>query len=209
MEDRQNTTPSRVEGKKIGMGFAPFLVGLVVALVFGWWIFPALMFSSSEQPVPFSHTVHIKDAGLDCSVCHYVRADGTFNGLPSTKDCAVCHSQLLGKSKEEKDFYSNYVQTGKEVKWLVYQKQPDNVYFSHAFHSQATCNNCHQFTTAELCMHCHINPVATTYPPVHKENILTGYSKDTSKMWQCEQCHANPNHLGITSANNACFVCHK
>ena len=26
-----------------------------------------------------------------CSVCHHLRADGTFDALPSTKDCAVCH----------------------------------------------------------------------------------------------------------------------
>ena len=44
MEDRQNNAPShekaRSLAKRLEFGPAPFIVGLVVALVFGWWIFP-------------------------------------------------------------------------------------------------------------------------------------------------------------------------
>ena len=148
MEDRQNNAPShekaRSLAKRLEFGPAPFIVGLVVALVFGWWIFPELLFSRQDQPVQFSHETHLKDASLDCSVCHHLRADGTFDALPSTKDCAVCHSQMLGKSEAERVFFNEYVKKGKEVDWKVYQKQPDNVFFSHAVHSLATCNNCHE-----------------------------------------------------------------
>lgn len=46
MEDRQNNAPShekaRSLAKRLEFGPAPFIVGLVVALVFGWWIFPEL-----------------------------------------------------------------------------------------------------------------------------------------------------------------------
>ena len=131
MEDRQNNAPShekaRSLAKRLEFGPAPFIVGLVVALVFGWWIFPELLFSRQDQPVQFSHETHLKDASLDCSVCHHLRADGTFDALPSTKDCAVCHSQMLGKSEAERVFFNEYVKKGKEVDWKVYQKQPDNV----------------------------------------------------------------------------------
>ena len=95
MEDRQNNAPShekaRSLAKRLEFGPAPFIVGLVVALVFGWWIFPELLFSRQDQPVQFSHETHLKDASLDCSVCHHLRADGTFDALTYTKDCAVCH----------------------------------------------------------------------------------------------------------------------
>ena len=187
----------------------PFIVGLVGALVFGWWIFPELLFSRQDQPVQFSHETHLKDASLDCSVCHHLRADGTFDALPSTKDCAVCHSQMLGKSEAERVFFNEYVKKGKEVDWKVYQKQPDNVFFSHAVHSLATCNNCHEFSERELCSTCHLDMASSKKPPVFRENRISGYSQDTMKMWQCEACHANPNHLGSTNASNACFVCHK
>ena len=121
MEDRQNNAPShekaRSLAKRLEFGPAPFIVGLVVALVFGWWIFPELLFSRQDQPVQFSHETHLKDASLDCSVCHHLRADGTFDALPSTKDCAVCHSQMLGKSEAERVFFNEYVKKGKEVDW--------------------------------------------------------------------------------------------
>ena len=157
----------------------------------------------------FSHETHLKDASLDCSVCHHLRADGTFDALPSTKDCAVCHSQMLGKSEAERVFFNEYVKKGKEVDWKVYQKQPDNVFFSHAVHSLATCNNCHEFSERELCSPCHLDMASSKKPPVFRENRISGYSQNTMKMWQCEACHANPNHLGSTNASNACFVCHK
>ncbi|MEG2004768.1 MAG: menaquinone reductase multiheme cytochrome c subunit QrcA [Bilophila sp.] len=213
MEDRQNNAPSHAEEgkrtKRSGAGFAPFLLGLVVALVFGWWIFPELMFSKQQQPVQFSHDTHLKDAALNCSDCHHLRADGTFSGLPETKDCAACHAQLLGTSKAERDYVNDYVRKDKEVTWNVYQKQPDNVYFNHAAHSLKNCNVCHEFTERELCGLCHLDVTATKNPPVFRENRLSGYSQSTMKMWQCEACHADPNHLGSTNANNACFVCHK
>ena len=93
--------------------------------------------------------------------------------------------------------------------WKVYQKQPDNVFFSHAVHSLATCNNCHEFSERELCSSCHLDMASSKKPPVFRENRISGYSQDTMKMWQCEACHANPNHFGSTNASNACFVCHK
>ena len=185
MEDRQNNAPShekaRSLAKRLEFGPAPFIVGLVVALVFGWWIFPELLFSRQDQPVQFSHETHLKDASLDCSVCHHLRADGTFDALPSTKDCAVCHSQMLGKSEAEQVFFNEYVKKGKEVDWKVYQKQPDNVFFSHAVHSLATCNNCHEFSERELCSTCHLDMASSKKPPVFRENRISGYSQNTMK----------------------------
>lgn len=213
MEERQDSaTPKSEACNRVTCrlaGLAPFFVGVVVALVFGWWLYPAAMLETKTQPVVFNHKVHVEEASMDCTQCHFLRADGTFSAFPSTKDCAVCHARPLGDSKAERDFIDEYVRTGKEVKWLVYQKQPDNVFFSHAPHSQQTCNQCHTYSQTELCQQCHIDIWNMSKAPVVKENRLTTYTVDTMKMWQCEQCHANPSHLAGTAANNACFVCHK
>jgi hypothetical protein len=64
----------------------------------------------------------------------------------------------------------------------------DNVYFSHIAHKDKfECNACHP-------------DVAKIAPHMYYENRLSGYSKDTMKMWQCEECHAK------NGASNACFV---
>ncbi len=67
---------------------------------------------------------------------------------------------------------NEYVKKGKEVDWKVYQKQPDNVFFSHAVHSLATCNNCHEFSERELCSTCHLDMASSKKPPVFRENRI-------------------------------------
>ena len=191
-------------------GIMLFGGGLVAALVLGWFLFPWLLYATEDQPVAFSHKVHLKDASLRCAQCHHLRADGSFTGLPETRDCVVCHARLLGNTPEERRFFDEYVRSGKDVPWLVYQYQPDNVFFSHAAHSAATCNVCHQNMTEERrCALCHLNVMNSDSPPPLRKNRVSGYSANTMKMWQCEQCHARPTHLRATNANNACFVCHK
>lgn len=212
MEENTNTKAPDTGKKCCICGFGPFIVGLVVALILGWWVLPELMLVEAKQPIAFNHVVHIENAGMECSSCHYVREDGTFNGRPTTASCAECHSEAMTENPEELRFVQEYVETGKEIrdKWLIYQKQPDNVFFSHAAHSIETCGACHEYEKpADLCSLCHLDVAATTTPPVYKENRLSGYSKNTMIMWSCENCHAQPDHLDSTKASNACFVCHK
>lgn len=194
-------------------GWGPFVLGLVLALIFGWHIFPKIMTKELRQPIAFNHVVHVENAGMVCEDCHYLRDDGTFSGLPTTESCASCHAEAITDHPEEKRFIREYVDTGREIRkeWLVYQKQPDNVFFSHAAHSIDRCMTCHMEyeTTADLCKVCHIDMSVVTDPPVYKENRLSGYSDDTMMMPTCESCHAHPDHYGITNASNACFVCHK
>jgi hypothetical protein len=97
----------------------------------------------------------------------------------------------------------------KEVDWHIYQMQPDNVFFSHAAHSMDKCGECHAFSESELCSNCHPDVAQSESPPVYYENRLTKYSKQTMKMWQCEECHVIMDHWDFTNANNACFTCHK
>ncbi len=210
MEDRHLDSSDSEKNRCCRSSAAPFFVGLVLALIFGWWVFPEILYSQKQQPVSFSHTVHVEDAGMDCADCHYSREDDTFAGLPTTANCAPCHTDPRGSDPEEERYINEYVTPGKEVKWLVYQMQPDNVFFSHAAHSLETCGQCHMdLTTRELCNMCHIDVAGMDKPPVYKENKLTKYSKGTMKMWQCERCHAHPDHYGVTRSSNACFVCHK
>src|SRR5437868_1119681 len=51
-----------------------------------------------EQPVPFSHKHHVGDEGFDCRYCHTSVEDSAFAGMPSTKTCMGCHSQIWADS---------------------------------------------------------------------------------------------------------------
>src|SRR5690348_8189114 len=48
-----------------------------------------------DQPVPFSHKHHVGDVGLDCRYCHGGVEAADFAGLPPTRTCMTCHSQLF------------------------------------------------------------------------------------------------------------------
>ena len=196
---------------------APFIIGMVVSLVFGWAIFPDLLFSQKEQPVKFTHNTHVVGQSLECSSCHTLREDGSFSGLPKQESCESCHSSAQGETKAELDYIKNYVEKGKEVEWLAHQKQPDNVFFSHAAHDLKNCIKCHrQWEAQDVCKKCHVSLEELDKGLVYKENVLTGYSAKTMKMWQCEECHAKPAHWrdnekikNKARANNACYTCHK
>ena len=197
-----------------GSGLAPFLIGLVAAIIVGWWLFPKALYSTNTQPLRFDHVLHVEEGGMLCSDCHILREDGSFAGLPSTEECSMCHVDVMGEDPAEYELVHEYIEPGKEIDWHVYQKQPDNVFFSHAVHSVETCGMCHvefsEDTVNDLCVRCHPNVAEGHEPPPYVENRLTGYSKDTMKMARCEECHANENHReGMTMANNACQTCHK
>lgn len=174
-----------------GGGVLPFFIGFLAALVVGWFLVPCITYSAKEQPVRFSHRVHVEDQGMDCESCHTYREDGSYAGLPTNEQCGECHVDVMGEDPAEAKYVEEYLQKGKEVPWLVYQYQPDNVYFSHLAHDGMECTTCHP------------DVGNSDTPPTYYENRISGYSKQTMKMWQCERCHAE------NGVSNACYVCHK
>ena len=211
MEERKNTITAKDKSQKCCCGWGAFLVGLVVALILGWWVLPNLMQVSKTQPIAFSHLEHVKKQGMQCEECHFIRQDGTFSGAPATADCAKCHFTVLGKNPEEAKFVRDYVQTGREIKneWLIYQKQPDNVFFSHALHLAPMLKVMGTKETNKVCLRCHLDVASTDVPLSYTENRLSGYSKNTMLMWGCERCHAKHMAMGNPNVSNACFPCHK
>jgi hypothetical protein len=182
MEERKTSSQSG--------GALPFVVGLIAALAFGWWVTPKILYSESKQPIRFSHKVHAEQ-GMACEDCHKTRDDGSYAGLPTNEKCGECHTDVLGADPDEKKYVEEYAAKNKEVPWLIYQAQPDNVYFTHSAHQ------------AQACTECHPKMEGNDTPPVVQINRLSGYTSKTMMMWQCERCHAE------NGVSNACYVCHK
>jgi len=203
-----------------------FILGLIGALIVGWVIFPAVLYSKQAQPINFNHALHLDSEKVDgiegetkaekCFFCHAFRDDGTFAGVPKLEKCTECHDDPespLGETPQEKAFMTKYVANEEEIPWLVYSKQPDCVYFSHIAHvkmGNIDCATCHgDFADNEKL-------------PLYTKNRLTGYSmniwgkrisgfywnkkfSDRMKMDDCARCHTEKNQ----EQNNSCFVCHK
>ena len=188
-----------------------------------------------EQPIPFSHQVHVGVKKIQCEFCHpYVKYsnhpglppvekclychsfhdDGTFEGIPRLEKCMECHDDpesSLGESLEEEHFLKKFVANENEVPWFSYSRQPDCVYFSHIAHVKMGEMDCRT---------CHGDHGKNHQLPVYGKNRLTGYSIDIwgrhisgykkntwdrMKMDDCSECHTQKGH----EENNACFVCHK
>ncbi len=194
-----------------------FIIGLAVSLIIGWIIFPKLLYSRKKQPVDFNHAIHAEQVSNGCDSCHIFREDGSFAGVPKLAQCTECHQEVQGDNPNEKIFVEEYVLKGKEVPWLIYLKQPECVFFSHAAHvkkAKMQCAACH-------------GPIGeSTSLKIYEQNRITGYSRDIwgkniagikenlwdrMKMDDCANCHEK--HVGIKSSvqtgKEACFVCHK
>ena len=111
-----------------------FILGVFASLIVGWVIFPKLLYSQKKQPIDFNHVIHVAEVENGCESCHFLRKDGTFSGSPKLEQCVDCHEEIQGVDPDEIKFVEEYVSKGREVPWLVYARQPDCVFFSHAAH---------------------------------------------------------------------------
>jgi len=194
-----------------------FIIGFAASLVLGWGIFPKLLYSQKHQPINFNHALHVEEVDDGCESCHYFREDGSFSGLPDLESCMECHEDVIGASEEEEKFVAEYVVPEREVPWLVYSRQPDCVYFSHA---------AHVITGKMECAECHGHIGESEHSRVYEENRISGYSRDIwgknisgfghepwerMKMNDCSKCHVreNVNQGSVQTQKGGCFVCHK
>ena len=172
-----------------------FLIGVAVSLFIGWVVFPNLLYSQKKQPIDFNHALHMEMVDEGCASCHFFREDGSFSGAPKLAQCIGCHEEVQGISPEETRFVRQYVSQGIEVPWLIYARQPDCVFFSHAAHVLVAKMDC-------VACHGHIGESETLR--VYEENRITGYSRDIwgkniagikrnswdrMKMDDCAKCH--------------------
>jgi menaquinone reductase, multiheme cytochrome c subunit len=210
---------AEASGKKntTGIVFIFFVIGLVASLLVGWIGFPKVLYSQKKQPFDFNHQLHNEMVDNGCQSCHFFREDGTYSGVPKLAQCVDCHNEVQGASEDETIFVEQYVANGLEVPWLVYSRQPDCVFFSHA---------AHVISGGMDCRTCHGDIGKSTSLPVYEYNRISGYSRniwgkniaglkkntwDRMKMDDCSECHQenNVNQSSVQTEKGACFVCHK
>lgn len=133
-----------------------------------------------SQPVPFSHKHHVAGLGLDCRYCHSSVEESAFAGIPPTKTCMGCHSQVWTEAENLQPVRDSW-RSGESIEWTRVYDLPDFVYFDHSIHiaKGVGCASCHGEVdemplmwqespmTMGWCLSCHRDPEPQLRPREH------------------------------------------
>lgn len=124
-----------------------------------------------DQPVQFSHQHHAGGIGIDCRYCHTTVETAASAGIPPTKTCMNCHSQIWSTSPFLEPVRASF-RDDTPLRWTRVHDLPDFAYFNHSVHVKkgVGCSTCHgrvdrmplmyqeNSLQMEWCLDCHTNP---------------------------------------------------
>ncbi len=185
-----------------------------------------------NQPVPFSHQHHVAGLGLDCRYCHTSVEVSSFAGIPPTKTCMNCHSQVWSNSPMLDPVRESF-RTGSSIIWTRANDLPDYVYFDHSIHiyKGVGCNDCHgpvdrmplmynqETWLMETCLNCHRQPEKFLRPrdqvfnmryqqPATRRPVLTDGKTFTDQLALGNYLKAKY-HLRSVQDITSCWTCHR
>ncbi|HMJ66782.1 MAG TPA: cytochrome c3 family protein [Candidatus Binatia bacterium] len=199
------------------------IIGLLLvgtAVTAGVWYYMSPKYArvgySPIQPVPFPHSVHVDQLGMDCRYCHSAVEKSWYSNVPASGTCMNCHQQVL-KDDPRLQIIRDSAATGKPVPWVQVHKVPDYVYFNHSVHVNRgiSCVHCHgeinkmdevrhaKPLSMTFCLECHRDP-APNMRPLDKitdlswnphENLPKDWGVNAKKEWKvnasqnCSACH--------------------
>lgn len=166
-----------------------------------------------EQPVPFSHKRHVSQLGLDCRYCHTSVEDSSFAGIPPTKTCMTCHSQIWLDSPMLEPVRESY-RSDRSIEWTRVHDLPGFVRFDHSIHvaKGVGCVSCHgqvdemplmwreNALHMEWCLACHrdpgpyLRPRSAVFdldwePPPGDEELPVEAVSSPEDLVSCSTCH--------------------
>ena len=174
---------------------------------------------SIAQPIQFSHAHHVGGMGIDCRYCHTSVEEAAFAGIPPTKTCMNCHSQIWTGAPILEPVRASF-RDNRPLQWTRVHDLPDFVYFNHSIHVKqgVGCATCHgpvdrmplmrQEATLQMswCLDCHRNPEKYVRPRDQVFNMA----------WQ--RPADNPNQgvelvkeykIGSVNQLTSCSTCHR
>lgn len=171
------------------------------------------------QPLPFSHAHHAAGAGLDCRYCHTMVESAAFAGMPTTKTCMTCHSQLWWDSPALAPVRNSF-EANRPLFWSRIQRVPDFVYFDHSIHiaKGVGCSTCHgridhmpmtyryRALYMSECLDCHRQPEKYLRP---KERIFDMAWVPPANQLEIGQQLSKNYHLRPAWSLTNCSTCHR
>ncbi len=218
---------SQIFPKSANAAVRSSLFAVLTLVLFLGWVGFTLMRSSwltkqseyVEQPIQFSHAHHVGGIGLDCRYCHTSVEKSSFAGIPPTKTCINCHSQIWANAPILEPVRASF-RNDTPMKWKRVTDLPDFVYFNHQIHVKqgVGCATCHgrvdkmplitQATSMlmEWCLECHRAPEKFLRPRAEVFNIA--YEAPANQIELGLRLKKEYNVAGIEHMTS-CSVCHR
>jgi Cytochrome c7 and related cytochrome c/Class III cytochrome C family len=206
------------------------IFGAVFILVAAVWVLAEINRSSwntgqwteRQQPVQFSHKHHSGDDGIDCRYCHTSVETSASAGIPPTKTCMNCHTQIWADSPYLEPVRESW-RTGKPIEWTRVHDLPDYAYFNHSIHVNkgVGCSTCHgnvnemplmyqaSSLQMEWCLECHRSPERFVRP---KQQIFNmDWRRENTSAEQIAQGReiVKANHIRSVQSLTSCSTCHR
>ncbi len=211
--------PSSNQLAKATLVAIPLLLGAITLGAYGFYFSSYLtdVNQPRPQPVPFSHEHHVRGLGIDCRYCHEQVETSAFAGIPPTKTCMTCHSQIWTNAKMLQPVRDSFA-TDQSLNWRRVNSVPDFVYFDHSVHvnNGVGCSTCHgqvdrmpmtfkaQTLHMRWCIDCHMDPAKNLRPAdqifnmdwqppadqqVQGELLVKHYGVKVGQLTNCSICH--------------------
>jgi hypothetical protein len=203
------------------------IIALVFVLLGAGWLILTIQRSDYvtaanqfiEQPVQFSHQHHAGGIGIECRYCHTSVEVSPSAGIPPTKTCINCHSQIWNTSPYLEPVRASF-REDKPLNWVRVHDLPDFVYFNHSIHVRqgVGCETCHgrvdrmplmiqtKSLQMEWCLDCHRDPAKYVRP---RDQITTmGYVPATAQADLGAQLVRDYKIADKERLTN-CSVCHR
>jgi hypothetical protein len=171
------------------------------------------------QPVPFSHQHHVTGLGIDCRYCHTSVEQSSFAGIPPTKTCMNCHSQIWTNASMLEPVRASY-RSGQSLQWTRVNQLPDFVYFNHSIHINKGigCSTCHGsvdqmpliFQASPLnmqwCIDCHRDPAKNVRP---KDQVFNMQWKAPANQDEIGKKLVSEYNIRTVNELTSCSTCHR
>ena len=168
-----------------------------------------------DQPVPFSHKHHVEGLGLQCQYCHVSVEKSSYAGIPPTKTCMNCHSQIWTNAQLLEPVRQSWA-TGASIQWIKVHDLPDFVYFNHEIHVNKGigCASCHgrvdemplmyeqNSLQMEWCLNCHRNPAVNLRPASEIYNMAWAAPSSDKPVWCAPTGAAGPTAQQVGCVNS-------
>jgi hypothetical protein len=140
----------------------------------------AMFGATLQQPIAFSHRLHVTDKQIDCFYCHPNGERSNHPGIPAVQKCLGCHNHIIPQHEEILKLKA-YEASGQPLPWVRMYYLPNHVYFPHFRHLKkgVTCQECH----GEV----------ETVDQLHQVTFYMGFCLQCHKQRKaplnCEGCH--------------------